>query len=152
MMLMAYHRVYGFPAIITRTANIYGPGQSMNRIIPLATDQLRRGEKIHLDGGGESVRCFIHVSDACAATYLLAKKGASGETYHISTWEQHSIYYIVSSICARLGLDADEYLLDAPERLGKDHAYLMQSHKLRALGWEDTITLEQGLEECVSSH
>jgi len=152
MMLTAYYSVYGFPAIITRTANIYGQGQSKNRIIPLAIDKLRRLEKVHLDGGGESVRCFIHVKDACAATYLIAKAGTAGETYHISTWDQHSIYYIVSSICGLLGLDADEYLLDAPERLGKDHAYLMQSHKLRTLGWKDTITFEQGLEECVSSH
>lgn len=139
MMLMAYNRVRGFPAVITRTANIYGPGQGAYRIIPLAFDAMRAGETLLLHGGGQTVRSFIHVRDACAATYLIAKKGVSGETYHISTREAVSI----KDLCDRIGVRTGSQ----PERLGKDHAYLLKSDKVRALGWTDTITLKQGLEE-----
>jgi nucleoside-diphosphate-sugar epimerase len=50
MMLMAYNRVRGFPAVITRTANIYGPGQGANRIIPLAFDTKRAGRRCYCMG------------------------------------------------------------------------------------------------------
>jgi len=137
MMLKAFHKAYGFPMVITRTANIYGPGQQSYRLIPKALEAKRTGESLPLHGGGQSVRSFIHIKDACEATYLIAKQGFIGETYHISTNQAHSIEDVVAMIECPFTW--------APERLGKDQAYLLNSDKLRALGWNDTIELEEGL-------
>jgi dTDP-glucose 4,6-dehydratase len=139
MMLKAYHKAYGFPVVITRTANIYGPWQK-DRIIPKAFSCKSRGEILPLHGNGESERSFIHVKDACEATYVVAKKGKLGETYHISTPKSHSIMEVVEMIGC-------EYEF-VPDRLGKDRAYLLNSRKVRNLGWTDTISLEEGLREC----
>jgi dTDP-glucose 4,6-dehydratase len=36
------------------------------------------------------------------------------------------------------------------ERLGKDAAYMLDSTKLRrTLGWQDRVTLDDGLDECI---
>jgi dTDP-glucose 4,6-dehydratase len=137
MMLKAYHNAYGFPAIITRTANIYGPGQQSHRLIPKAFEYLREARPLPLHGAGESVRSFIHIKDACEATYLICKQGKVGETYHISTEKAHRIAEVVDMIGCKT--------TEANERLGKDYAYLLNSDKLRAMGWKDNITLEQGL-------
>jgi len=145
MMLMAYHRAYGFPAIITRTANIYGPGQPAHRFIPQAFETIRKGEKLLLHGGGHTVRSWIHVRDACAATYLIAKQGSVGQTYHISTQHEHSVLTVAKKICRVLG--KPENIGAQPERLGKDHAYLLKSDTLRNMGWRDTYTLDRGLQE-----
>jgi dTDP-glucose 4,6-dehydratase len=146
MMLLAYQRAYGFPAVITRTANIYGPGQPMHRFIPLAFDALREGEKLLLHGGGHTLRCWIHVRDACAATYLVAKQGSIGQTYHISTQQEISVVNLARKICRLLG--KHESLLGKQEdRRGKDHAYLLKSETLRNMGWRDTYTIERGLAE-----
>jgi dTDP-glucose 4,6-dehydratase len=77
------------------------------------------------------------VRDACEATYLLAKRGTPGETYHISTRNACSIARLVEMIGARYEV--------VPDRLGKDEAYLLDSEKVRALVWQDTITLKDGL-------
>src|SRR3990167_8740619 len=98
MMLKAFHKAYGFPMVITRTANIYGPGQQSYRLIPKALEAKRTGEPLLLHGGGQSVRSFIHIKDACEATYLIAKQGFIGETYHISTNHAYSIEDVVSMI------------------------------------------------------
>jgi dTDP-glucose 4,6-dehydratase len=143
MMLKAYHSSYGFPAVITRTANIYGPGQPPNRIVTAALACKKRGEPLKLDGGGSSMRNFIHVKDACEATYLAATKGKPGETYHISGWQPTSIRQLVE----RIGCKWE----NAPERLAKDYAYMLDSTKIRKLGWQDKISLEKGLQECESS-
>lgn len=147
MMLMAYNRARGFPAVITRTANIYGPGQGKNRIIPLAFDKLRAGEKINLHAGGHTLRCFIHVRDACAATYLVAKHGSVGQTYHISTTREITIANLVRLICKQLGKHYESSVGTQPDRVGKDHAYLLKSDRIRRMGWKDTISLERGIEE-----
>jgi dTDP-glucose 4,6-dehydratase len=89
------------------------------------------------------MRSFIHVKDACEATYLAATKGKPGETYHISGWQPLSIRQLVERIGCKWEL--------APERLAKDYAYLLDSTKLRKLGWQDKISLEKGLQECESS-
>ena len=137
MMLKAYFKAYGFPMLITRTANIYGPGQQPYRIIPKAIQHKREGKVLPLHGGGWSKRSFIHIKDACEATYLLCKEGLIGETYHISTKEAHWIREVVSLI----GTEYEE----VEDRLGKDAAYLLNSDKIRKMGWSDKITLEEGL-------
>ena len=147
MMLMAYRRAYGIPAVITRTANIYGEGQPAHRFIPLAFDTIGRGERLLLHGNGHTRRSFIHVRDACAATYLVAKQGSLGQTYHISTTQDVSINELARKICRLLGKRPEDVLGTQPDRLGKDHAYLLNSDRLRRMGWRDTITLEQGLQK-----
>jgi dTDP-glucose 4,6-dehydratase len=143
MMVRAFYKADGFPAVITRTANIYGPGQPNNRIVTKAIECKRSGKALALDGAGNSLRCFIHVKDACEATYLVAKTGKVGETYHISGWSPVYIRQLVEMI----GCKWDR----APERLGKDYAYMLDSTKIRKLGWQDKINLIEGLAECESS-
>jgi dTDP-glucose 4,6-dehydratase len=144
MMLVAYWNAYKFPAVITRTANIYGPGQPENRIVTQALKRKKAGATLPLDGGGNTRRCFIHVRDACEATYLAAVSGKPGETYHVSGWTPLSIRQLVEKI----GCKWEE----TPERLGKDYAYMLDSTKIRKLGWQDKINLEEGLAECESAN
>lgn len=151
MMVTAYHKAYGLPAVITRTANIYGPGQPNHRIIPLAFEKIRKGEKIQLHGGGRSQRCFIHVKDACEATYRLARLGSPGQTYHISTNHEISIANLIKRICTITGARFDQVTETVPDRLGKDFAYFLRSDRIRNMGWCDKITLDRGLQECASA-
>lgn len=143
MLVRAYHKAYDFPAVITRTSNIYGPGQPSNRIITKALECKKRGEPINLDGGGNSIRNFIHVRDACEATYLATTTGKPGETYHISGWRTLAIFSLMNMIGVTW--------IRAPDRLGKDYAYKLDSTKIRKLGWMDKISLEEGLRECESA-
>src|SRR5205814_8646088 len=85
MLLKAYFKTYKFPMIITRTSNIYGPGQQDFRLIPKAFRMFSLGERFPIHGTGNSHRSFIHVKDACEALYKLTSRGTLGETYHIST-------------------------------------------------------------------
>jgi dTDP-glucose 4,6-dehydratase len=142
---------YGFPAVSTRAANVYGPGQQTYRIIPRTILSAMAGRKLQLHGGGVSIRSFIHMQDVSAATLAIALDGKVGETYHISTDRMVSIRQLVEMIISGLGRDFAECVDVAPERAGKDQAYMLDSGKLRReLGWSDRVTLEQGIAECVA--
>jgi dTDP-glucose 4,6-dehydratase len=151
MSLRTYVAQYGFSAVSTRAANVYGPGQQLYRIVPRTVLAALGGEKLRLDGGGKSVRVFIDMRDVSDATLRIALQGKVGETFHISGYELVSIRELVQMILERLGKRFEDCVELGPERPGKDTAYTLDSFKLRSeLGWRDRISLEQGLDDTIA--
>lgn len=151
MSLRTYFEAYGFPVLMTRAANVFGPGQQLYRIVPRTILFALTGKRLQLHGGGLSERSFIHVQDVARATRMIAEGGTPGETYHISTARSVSIRGLVEMILARLDLPFDDCVEIVGERLGKDTAYWLDTTKIRnALDWQDAIDLETGVEQTVA--
>ncbi len=151
MSLKTYFETHDFPVLFTRAANVYGPGQQLYRIIPRTIFAAMTGQKLRLDGGGKSVRVFIHMTDVCDATLRIALKGTVGQTYHISGYDVVSIRECVDVILSLLGKSFEDYVELGPERPGKDAAYTLDSEKIRnELGWQDTIDLKAGISSVVN--
>ncbi|MGJ8682849.1 GDP-mannose 4,6-dehydratase [Paraglaciecola sp.] len=150
MSLKTFFDVHNFPVVSTRAANVYGEGQQLYRIIPKTVISILTGEKLPLHGGGHSERSFIHIDDVSDATLKIGEKGTLGECYHISTLDTVSIRGLVQKICDTLEVRFDDVCDIVGDRPGKDAAYLLDATKLRTtLGWQDTISLEQGLARTV---
>ena len=151
MSLRTFRAAYEFPVVTTRAANVYGPGQQLYRIIPRTILFILLGKKLQLHGGGVSTRSFIHMRDVSDATWKIMQNGRDGDTYHISTDEVVSIRELVERICAKLNVRFEDHVEVVGERMGKDSAYHLDSTKLRTeLGWQDSINLDQGLDECIA--
>lgn len=151
MSLMSFQKAYDFPVAFTRAANVYGPGQQLYRIIPRTILFFLIGRKLQLHGSGASVRSFIHIRDVADGTLRVAKQAPPGEIYHFSTSRNISIRALVELIAKQLSIDFNKYVDVVGERLGKDAAYLLDSAKARnTLGWQDQISLEQGIEETIA--
>ena len=149
--LMTFFRQYGFPVCFTRAANVYGAGQQLYRIIPRTVMAVLTGKKLQLQGGGHSVRSFIHLDDVASATLRIADDGAPGETYHISTSRFVSIRELVELICERMGAEFSDVAEVVEDRPGKDAAYLLDSTKCRKqLGWNDRTGLEEGIDSVIA--
>ncbi|GHF80440.1 GDP-mannose 4,6-dehydratase [Thalassotalea marina] len=150
MSLHNFFDVYQFPVIFTRAANVYGAGQQLYRIIPRTILYALTGRQLALHGGGFSERSFIDISDVSKATQLIGENGRLGDIYHISTNELVSIRELVSLICKKLNKNFDLVVKETGDRKGKDHAYWLNSEKLRnELGWSDVIDLESGIDSCI---
>ena len=142
---------YDFPAVCTRASNVYGPGQSLYRIIPHTIMSIKLGTKLKLHGGGVSERSFIHINDVSDATWRIMTKANYGNIFHISTNEIITIKELVTKICSKMNTSFEENVEIVDERPGKDTAYRLDSSKLRkSLGWKDEITLSEGLDECIN--
>lgn len=151
MSLMTFFRTHGFPVVFTRAANVYGPGQQLYRIIPRTMLYLLTGRKLQLHGGGTSVRSFIHIRDVAEGTLRALREGRPGEIFHLSTAESLSIRALVERITDLMEIPFAEAVDVAPERPGKDSAYLLDSRKAKeALGWEPRLPLEEGLRETLA--
>jgi dTDP-glucose 4,6-dehydratase len=151
MSLRTFLNAYGFPVVWTRAANVFGAGQQLYRIVPRTVLFIKLGRKLQLHGGGVSRRSFVHGRDVAEATLRIACAAPAGETYHIATRRVVSIRELVQSICDRMGVSFADHVEVSEERLGKDAAYLLDSTKIReTLGWRESISLEQGLDEVVA--
>ncbi len=150
MHLLTMYRAKNFPVVFTRTANVYGPGQALYRIVPKTILSSLLNRNLLLDGGGTSRRSFIHIDDASEATYRVARLGALGETYHISTNELISIKELVYKIFEKTNGDYAKNVVETEDRVGKDLGYFLESSKIRKeLNWQPKVSLDEGLKQTI---
>ncbi|MDE0799471.1 MAG: GDP-mannose 4,6-dehydratase [Rhodospirillaceae bacterium] len=145
-----WHDTFGFPAIFTRAANIYGEGQQLYRIIPKTILFALTNKKIPLHGGGKSSRAFAHMDDVSAALMSIIEVGQSGDSFHISPHESVTILELVQKIGAKIGVEDEKLFSIAGDRIGKDSLYLLNSDKLmKQTGWSPKVSLDEGLDRCI---
>jgi dTDP-glucose 4,6-dehydratase len=151
MSLRAFAHNYSFPVVLTRSANVYGPGQQLYRIIPRTILAVLTGRKLELQGGGGSQRSFIHIRDVARATWAAARQAPAGSIFHLGTETEVTIRQLVETICRLMGADFSRVVTSAPARPGQDSAYLLDcSQARRLLGWQTRVALPEGLDETIA--
>jgi len=146
--LKKYYENFNLPIIFTRTANIYGPGQQLYRIVPKALIYARLKKKIDLHGGGKSKRSFIYINDASDATFKICVKGKLGQTYHISNNQIISIKNVLKKISLISNVKLENLIKITKDRIGKDGNYHLNNKKLRNnIKWKPKTSLKKGLIE-----
>jgi dTDP-glucose 4,6-dehydratase len=148
VLIQLYVREYGFPAVFTRAANVFGPGQQLFKIIPKAICYIKLNKKIPLHGGGYARRSFIHIRDVCQATVEIMEKALPGNTYHLSTESLHQIRDVVEIIAGKMGRKFKDVVEAVEKRKGLDDAYILDSSKAKIeLNWNPKISFEDALDE-----
>ncbi len=151
MSLMTFLKAYKFPVVFTRAANVCGPGQQLYRIIPRTIFCILSGEKLQLQGGGLSVRSFIHMKDVSDGTMLAGMKARPGSIYHFSTEERVSIKELVEKICESMEVDFDQVIAVVESRTAQDQAYLLDCGRAtEELGWKPRHSLDNIISETVN--
>lgn len=149
--LFTFFKNFDFPLVMVRATNVYGAHQQLFKIIPRTAIYLKNKKKIELHGGGVAVKSYIHIRDVSNGELLVMEKGKAGEIYHISPDQGVAVKDVVQTICDKMGVPFEEATEMAPERLGQDKAYTIDSTKIRTeLGWKPEISLEEGINQTVN--
>lgn len=155
-LVMAWHRTYGLPAIVTYCSNNYGLFQFPEKLIPLMILNALEGKPLPVYGDGEQVRDWIYVEDHVRALSLILQKGRVGEQYNISANQQIKNIELINLLCARLeqivggGRNYGKLITFVPDRPGHDRCYGLDSSKIRSeLGWQTAETLESGITKTI---
>ncbi len=139
-------KVNNFPFIITRAANIYGPGQQLYRLIPKAIICNIKNTKFILDGSGETLRSFIYMDDVSTALFKILLNGKIGNSYNISTRNLYSIKNILKIISSRFKNNNFKFK-NVKDRRFKDKIYNLDSNLLRkSLKWNENFSLIEGID------
>jgi dTDP-glucose 4,6-dehydratase len=148
LLVQSYGVTYGYPAIVTRCTNNFGPYQFPEKLIPLFVTNLFDDLKVPLYGDGRNERDWLYVEDHCSAIYLLVDEGTPGDTYNIGANAQLANVDLTHRILAILGKD-DSFIQPVEDRKGHDLRYAVDSSKLRALGWAPAHSLDERLADTV---
>jgi dTDP-glucose 4,6-dehydratase len=149
LLVLAYVRTHGFPAIVTRCSNNYGPYQFPEKFIPLMIAQAMAGKRLPVYGKGVNVRDWIHVSDHCDAIEVVLRHGRFGEVYNIGGACEMRNIDVVRRILKSFELPEAqiEFVKDRP---GHDLRYALDCSKLsRETGWRARITFDEGLSQTI---
>jgi dTDP-glucose 4,6-dehydratase len=150
MHLVSIHRFLKFPMNIIRPSNAYCPGQLLHRVIPKAILCGLTGQKLPLQGGGKAEKSYIHARDLARAIHLVAQSAPLGTIYNAGPAEPTSIRRVVELCAEGLGMPFEQLCEMAPERLGQDSRYWLDSSAIRRdVGWQPAIDWKEGLAEMV---
>ena len=149
MYVMSYIHSFNLNAIITRGNNVYGPNQYPEKLIPKFIELLNNNMKCTIHGKGETIRNFIHVYDVCTAVDIILQKGIIGEIYNIggNNASEFSVIEVASKLIEKIHIseNINDYIEYIEDRPFNDKRYLISNNKLMALGWEQTIDFNNGL-------
>jgi len=156
-LVRAYFHTYGFPVVISNCSNNYGPNHFPEKLIPLAINNIKNNHPIPIYGKGENVRDWLYVEDHASAIDVIFHKGKLGETYNIggnNEWTNIDLIHLLCKIMdEKLGRESGEsakLITYVKDRAGHDLRYAIDSSKLkRELGWEPSLTFEEGLPKTV---
>lgn len=151
MAALCYAKTYKMPVTVTRSCNIYGPGDlHWNRLVPRSFRELAQGERPVMYGGMERVRReWLYIDDCVAAYKLLIHKiledpeSVSGLAVNFGTGEIRTLREMVQRILAVTGSAVEPIVgVSKFEELGDEW---LDHYRLERLGWEPKVPLDQGL-------
>ena len=150
MFVKAYANTYKLPVIETFTMNAYGPGQHIEKFIPMTIDNVRNGRKviIHSDPTREisGSRFYIHTQDIAEAVYFIINQGVIGKRYNIVGKYETSNLDVAKAIAELLDKPLKYEMMDFhSSRPGHDLRYALDGGKLAMLGWEPKIGIMEGI-------
>jgi dTDP-glucose 4,6-dehydratase/UDP-glucuronate decarboxylase len=151
-----YAQVHGVTVVTARPFNVYGPTLRLDdgRVLPDLVRRALAGETLVLHSDGRPTRSFCYITDALTAFVALLVRGIAGEAYNVGTPEEVTIEELARRVARTFGVDgirhesaADPaYLTDNPQRRCPDIT------KIRTLGWEPRVTLDEGLARVAAFH
>src|SRR5213596_727106 len=148
----AYAREYGATFISVMPTNLYGPNDNFDletshvlaALLRKAHDaKSRNARELVVWGSGTPRREFLHVDDLASACLFLLEKYDSPEIINVGCGEDISVRELAELICDVVGFDG-ELAWDATKPDGTPRK-LLDITKLRALGWQPTIPLREGI-------
>ncbi len=148
--VIAAYRTFDFPGMITRCTNNYGPYCYPEKIIPLFITNLIEDKSVPVYGDGQQIRDWLYVDDHCSAIDLVLHEGKPGEIYNVGADNEPEVTNLDLTRQILSLLDKPESLIEyVQDRPGHDRRYAVDSSKLRAMGWNPSITFDEGLAKTV---
>ena len=146
---VSWQKEYGVPVRVLRLTQTFGPGVNYNdgRVFAEFARCAIEGRDIVLKTAGLTCRSYLYTADAAAAILTVMLRGEDGEAYNAANEQTYcsirQMAELVAAECAggRIGVRIEAG--EDPSSLGYAPTLHMNldTQKLRALGWEPSISL-----------
>ena len=153
----SYRKEYGAKWISLMPTNLYGPRDNFDlqasHVLPALirrfVEAVENGSaKVVLWGSGSPKREFLHVNDLAHAVLKTSENYDSSMHLNIGTGSDLTIKELAGKVAAAAGFTGEiEWDTSKPDGTPQK---VLDVSKIRALGWEPTITLETGIASTIA--
>ena len=146
----AFHRTYGYPTIVVRPFNAYGPrshheGDS-GEVIPKFLLRCLAGSPMVIFGDGAQTRDFTYVGDIGNGILLAGFEDAAvGETINLGCGTETTIDDLAALVAEVVGRGGARVAHDAERPGDVRRLYADTAKAQRLLGFRPTVSLREGL-------
>jgi GDP-L-fucose synthase len=150
----AYRKQYGFNAIAVMPTNLYGPNDNYDyfssHVLPAFIRRFheaknQRADVVECWGDGSPRREFLHVDDLAEACAILMEKYDDERIINVGSSTDLPIKELAQLVADVVGYQG-EIRWDMIHARNGTPRKLIDSRRMRALGWEPQIELRPGLE------
>ena len=151
-----YHKQHGFNAVSVMPPNLYGPNDSfdlahshvLSALVRKFVDAQDQGlDSVEVWGTGAAMREFMHVDDMAAATIFAMLRYEEPTFINVGTGEEVSIKQLAEMIGRKVGFAGSiSWNTEKPDGMPRK---VMDSSRMKALGFSPSITLEQGVAQMI---
>lgn len=153
----AYKQSYGLDFVIPRLSRIYGSTmlESDSKAISQFIKKAASKENIVLKSEGTQKFSYTFVTDAVSGILFSMLRGKSGEAYNVADNASDITLKDLAEYLARLG-ESDVVFEQSKEYERKGYSMatkaMLDTAKIKQLGWEPLVHLEEGLRCTVESY
>ena len=156
-LINSYRKEFGTKWISLMPTNLYGPRDNFDlkasHVLPALIRRFVEATEsgaptVTLWGTGSPLREFLHVDDLAQAVVIAASKYDDSLHLNVGTGEDLTIKELAGKVAATAGYSG-EIQWDASKPDGTPRKVLDVS-RIKALGWEPTITLDEGIASTIT--
>lgn len=155
IMAINYGRKHFDRVVIFRPHNVYGPDMGWEHVIPQFAVRMKqlceqagdRALRFPIQGSGRETRSFIFIDDFAEGFMRLVEKGSHLEIYNIGTMEEIAMAELACKVGAIWGKNIS--VVSGEPALGGTARRCPNIEKLKSLGFEPRISLDEGLQRTV---
>lgn len=152
-MCLLFGQAYDLPVVALRFFNAYGPRQALSNpytgVLAIFASRLLNGRApLVFEDGGQS-RDFVNVHDVVqGCVRALDARDAAGDVYNIGSGRAYTVLEIARAVAAAVDRADIEPRVTSQYRAGDiRHCHADITRARQRLGYEPTVTLEEGLQE-----
>lgn len=145
-----FHLQSQIPVVVCRFFNAFGPNETNPHLIPEIQKQVLEGKRKIQLGNLTPKRDFIHTFDMAAAVETLLIQVKEGiHTFNLGRGIEYSVTEIVDAFSKAIGEKIEIEVDPARVRKVERQHLLADVSKLKSLGWEPKIGIEEGIKTLV---
>jgi dTDP-glucose 4,6-dehydratase len=149
LLALSYFKTYGFPVIVTRCSNNYGPYQFPEKLIPLIIMKAMEDQPLPVYGDGMNIREWIFADEHSRAVWNALTRGTPGEAYNIGSGQEKTNIDVVREVLRILG-KPESLIHFVKDRPGHDRRYAIDCSKIRReWNWSAEIDFSAGLMQTI---
>lgn len=155
LMTINYGRTHFDRAVLFRPHNVYGPMMGWEHVVPqfikrmqkLMAETPERPLPFPIQGQGTETRSFNYVDDFTRGLLTVIDKGEHLNIYHIGAMDEIGVADLAKKIGMLMGTEIS--LVHGEGAAGNTPRRCPDIAKLRALGYEPTVSLDEGLKKTI---